>query len=48
MAEVTAHLVYAEPHNLAARELAAAALEQLGFQAESATWHNAYLLGAHE
>ncbi|OJU90302.1 MAG: hypothetical protein BGO13_08395 [Burkholderiales bacterium 66-5] len=48
VAEVTAHLVYAEPDNLAARALAAAALEQLGFQAESATWRNAYLLGAHE
>jgi len=48
VAEVVAHLVYAEPENLAARELAAAALEQLGFQAESATWRNAYLLGAHE
>lgn len=48
VAEVMAHLVYAEPGHPAARELAAAALEQLGFQAESATWRNAYLLGAHE
>ncbi len=48
VAEVMAHLVYAEPANQAARGLAAAALEQLGFQAESATWRNAYLLGAHE
>lgn len=48
VAEVMAHLVYAEPQNLPARQLAAAALEQMGFQAESATWRNAYLLGAHE
>lgn len=48
VAEVMAHLVYAEPANQPARELAAAALEQLGFQAESATWRNAYLLGAQE
>lgn len=48
VAEVMAHLVYAEPSNQAARSLAAAALEQLGFQAESATWRNAYLLGARE
>lgn len=48
VAEVMAHLVYAEPANQQARSLAAAALEQLGFQAESATWRNAYLLGAHE
>lgn len=48
VAEVMAHLVYAEPHHREARELAAAALEQLGFQSESATWRNAYLLGAHE
>ena len=48
VAEVMAHLVHAEPGNREARELAAAALEQMGFQAESATWRNAYLLGAHE
>ncbi|MCD6664334.1 MAG: MBL fold metallo-hydrolase [Comamonas sp.] len=48
VAEVMAHLVYAEPQNQDARLLAAAALEQLGFQAESATWRNACLLGAHE
>jgi alkyl sulfatase BDS1-like metallo-beta-lactamase superfamily hydrolase len=48
VAEVMAHLAYAEPQNGDARALAAAALEQMGFQAESATWRNAYLLGAHE
>lgn len=48
VAEVLAHLVYAEPENVGARTLAAETLEQLGFQAESATWRNAYLLGARE
>jgi alkyl sulfatase BDS1-like metallo-beta-lactamase superfamily hydrolase len=48
VAEVTKHAVYAHPEHTEARELAAQALEQMGFQAESATWRNAYLLGAHE
>ncbi len=48
VAEVMKHAVYAQPEHAAARELAAAALEQMGFQAESATWRNAYLLGARE
>lgn len=48
VAEVMKHLVYAEPDHREARELAAAALEQMGFQAESATWRNAFLLGARE
>jgi alkyl sulfatase BDS1-like metallo-beta-lactamase superfamily hydrolase len=48
VAEVMKHAVYADPSHQGARELAAAALEQMGFQAESATWRNAYLLGAHE
>ncbi len=48
VAEVMKHAVYAEPEHAGARELAARALEQMGFQAESATWRNAYLLGAHE
>jgi len=33
---------------VAARELGADALEQLGYQSESATWRNAYLQGARE
>src|SRR5215470_13117140 len=41
-------VVFADPANRAARELGADALEQLGFQAESATWRNAYLIGAME
>lgn len=48
VAEVMKHAVYAEPGHAGARELAAMALEQMGFQAESATWRNAFLLGARE
>jgi alkyl sulfatase BDS1-like metallo-beta-lactamase superfamily hydrolase len=48
VAEAMSHLVFAEPANRAARELGADALEQLGYAAESATWRNAYLLGALE
>jgi alkyl sulfatase BDS1-like metallo-beta-lactamase superfamily hydrolase len=45
---VTHHLVFADPSNLVARALAADAMEQLGYQSESATWRSAYLLGARE
>ena len=48
VAEALKHAVYAHPEHTAARELAAQAMEQMAFQAESATWRNAYLLGAHE
>jgi alkyl sulfatase BDS1-like metallo-beta-lactamase superfamily hydrolase len=48
VAEVLRHVVYAEPGNLEARQLAADALEQLGYASEAATWRNAYLLGAQE
>jgi alkyl sulfatase BDS1-like metallo-beta-lactamase superfamily hydrolase len=48
VAEVMKHAVYAHPDHSAARALAADALEQMGYQAESATWRNAYLLGARE
>jgi len=41
-------VVFADPTNRDARELCADALEQLGYQAESATWRNAYLFGARE
>ena len=37
------HVVFANPDNAEARALQADALEQLGYQAESATWRNAYL-----
>lgn len=48
VAEVVNHLVFAEPDNRAARELQAAALEQLGYQSESGQWRNFYLTGASE
>ncbi|MGP8121648.1 MAG: alkyl/aryl-sulfatase [Xanthobacteraceae bacterium] len=48
VAEVANHLVFADPANQAARDLAADAYEQLGYLAEAATWRNAYLFAAHE
>ena len=48
VAEVVNHLVFADPTNAAARALQADALEQLGYQSESATFRNAYLTGAQE
>ena len=48
VAEVLSHVVFAQPDHLEARLLGADALEQLGYQAESSTWRNAYLLGARE
>ncbi len=46
--EVVNHLVFADPENMAARQLQADALEQLGYQAESGQWRNFYLTGASE
>ena len=48
VAELVNHLVFADPDNVAARQLQADALEQLGYQAESSTFRNAYLTGAQE
>ena len=48
VAEAMSHVVFADPGNVDARHLGADALEQLGYAAESATWRNAYLLGALE
>ncbi|MFT7649211.1 MAG: alkyl sulfatase BDS1-like metallo-beta-lactamase superfamily hydrolase [Candidatus Poriferisodalaceae bacterium] len=48
VAEVVNHLVFADPTNTEARHLQANALEQLGYQTESGTWRNAYLMGALE
>ena len=48
VAQVMNHVVFADPENRAAGELQAAALEQLGYQAENPTWRNEYLMGAHE
>ena len=46
--ELLNHLVFADPTNAAGRNLQADALEQLGYQAESSTFRNAYLMGAQE
>ncbi|MBE7043248.1 MAG: MBL fold metallo-hydrolase [Ruminococcaceae bacterium] len=48
VAEITNVLVFADPENKEARYLCADALEQLGYQAESGTWRNAYLSAATE
>lgn len=46
VASVMSQAVFAEPDNQTARQLNAAALEQLGYQAESGPWRNVYLSGA--
>ena len=46
VAQITKELVFADPSNQKARNLCADALEQLGYQAESGAWRNAYLMGA--
>jgi alkyl sulfatase BDS1-like metallo-beta-lactamase superfamily hydrolase len=48
VAEVVNHAVFADPSNADARNLQADVLEQLGYQAESSTFRNAYLMGAQE
>jgi alkyl sulfatase BDS1-like metallo-beta-lactamase superfamily hydrolase len=48
VAQVMSQAVFADPSNRDARVLAADAFEQLGYLAESATWRNAYLVGAWE
>ncbi|MGA2493353.1 MAG: alkyl sulfatase dimerization domain-containing protein [Roseiarcus sp.] len=48
VAEAVNHVVFADPGNLAAKQLLADAYEQLGYQAESASWRNFYLTGATE
>jgi alkyl sulfatase BDS1-like metallo-beta-lactamase superfamily hydrolase len=48
VAELTSHAVFADEECDEARELQARALEQLGYQAESAVWRNLYLVGATE
>ncbi|MEW6269263.1 MAG: alkyl sulfatase dimerization domain-containing protein [Thermodesulfobacteriota bacterium] len=47
-AQLVNHLVFAEPGNVDARRLQADALEQLGYQAESAPWRDFYLTGSQE
>lgn len=46
--EVLNHLVFAEPENIAAREMLAEAYQQMGFQAESGPWRDIYLSAARE
>lgn len=48
VAEVLNHAVFADPSNIDARNLQADVLEQLGYQSESSTFRNAYLMGAQE
>lgn len=48
VAEVVNHVVFADPQNMAAKQLLADAYEQLGYQSESASWRNFYLTGAME
>jgi alkyl sulfatase BDS1-like metallo-beta-lactamase superfamily hydrolase len=48
VAEVLTHVVFSDPSNRDAALLQADALEQLGYQAENATWRNEYLMAALE
>ncbi len=48
VAQITNTIVFADPENTDARYLCADALEQLGYQAESGAWRNAYLVAAFE
>jgi linear primary-alkylsulfatase len=48
VAQAMNHVVFADPDNQEARHLQADALEQLGYQAEAATWRNNYLTAAYE
>lgn len=48
VAQLVNHVVFADPDNTDAKLLQAAALEQLGYQAESGPWRNFYLSGAEE
>lgn len=48
VAQVVNYVIFADPHNQAAKTLQADTFEQLGFGAENATWRNFYLSGAYE
>jgi alkyl sulfatase BDS1-like metallo-beta-lactamase superfamily hydrolase len=48
VAQVMSQAVFADPTHVKARALLADTFEQLGYLAESSTWRNAYLFGAHE
>ena len=48
VAEVVNHVVFADPSNMAARELLARTYTQMGYAQENATWRNFFLTGAQE
>ncbi len=48
VAELLNHIMMVDPEHQEARALLANALEQMGYQAESAPWRNFYLCGAKE
>lgn len=48
VAQLLTHVVYSEPTYTDAVQLQADAFEQLGYQAENATWRNFYLMGTQE
>jgi len=48
VAQVMDQLVFADPSNKEARELAADAFEQMGYGSENAPWRNSYLLAAQK
>ncbi|MEA2025154.1 MAG: alkyl sulfatase dimerization domain-containing protein, partial [Chloroflexota bacterium] len=48
VAQVMNEVIFADPENVAARELQADTFEQLGYQAENGTWRDFYLSGAKE
>ena len=48
VAEVMNHVIFANPNNQKAKNLSADAMEQLGYQAESAVWRAYLLTGASE
>ena len=48
VATAVKHVVFADPSNSDAKQLLAKALEQMGYQAESAPWRSVYLQAAYE
>ncbi len=48
VAQIMDQVVFADPSNKEARDLAADAFEQMGYLAEAAPWRNSYLLAAQE
>lgn len=48
LAELLNHAVFADPDHTQAKMLLAKIYDQLGYQAEAATWRDFYLMGAYE